>query len=439
MKWEIDIAPWKLEYGLQSPGFALPNGAEERGAPEPFEVTDEQRRALIEDGAVVIPGLLSPEWLAYLRDVTEWQVANPHVWSVAGVASGLYDYIQRSVWASNSDFAKFMYYSPLASALAGVSGAEELRLATDLLMVNPNKGFKWHQDNQNGPIDAFGGGLHAEDEPHKALRWWVTMDDTPPDHGAPVYLKVRANAALWACPSPPAPLHAPPPPFTLRSSHSPFPAWSSRARTATPRCRPTLSLLTSNATAYLSAPLRSTPSRHTPPRRIPSHPCHSSAHSLSDPLARRYPELLEFRPKAGDLIVWHARAIHKIDGPADQDWGQSKRRVLGGTVACNKATYESMGRALFSDMGAHAVRTVRPSQHLTRAPSRLVAGSHGLVDGDPLDHPLFPRIYPSPIPHEMEARQAGKCTRTMEGMSRLAGNIASSAGEMLSFTKVTNK
>jgi len=365
MKWEIDIAPWKLEYGLQSPGFALPNGAEERGAPEPFEVTDEQRRALIEDGAVVIPGLLSPEWLAYLRDVTEWQVANPHVWSVAGVASGLYDYIQRSVWASNSDFAKFMYYSPLASALAGVSGAEELRLATDLLMVNPNKGFKWHQDNQNGPIDAFGGGLHAEDEPHKALRWWVTMDDTPPDHGAPVYLK---------------------------GSH-----------------------------------------RNTK----------VSTDAVFVDLERdgllEYPELLEFRPKAGDLIVWHARAIHKIDGPADQDWGQSKRRVLGGTVACNKATYESMGRALFSDMGAHAVRTVRPSQHLTRAPSRLVAGSHGLVDGDPLDHPLFPRIYPSPIPHEMEARQAGKCTRTMEGMSRLAGNIASSAGEMLSFTKVTNK
>ena len=27
------------------------------------------------------------------------------------------------IWASNDDFAKFMYYSPLASALAGVSGA----------------------------------------------------------------------------------------------------------------------------------------------------------------------------------------------------------------------------------------------------------------------------------------------------------------------------
>ena len=31
-----------------------------------------------------------------------------------------------------------------------------------------------------------------------------------------------------------------------------------------------------------------------------------------------YPEMLEFRPKAGDLIVWHARSIHKIDGPSSQ-------------------------------------------------------------------------------------------------------------------------
>ena len=29
-------------------------------------------------------------------------------------------------------------------------------------------------------------------------------------------------------------------------------------------------------------------------------------------------EPLEFQPKAGDLLVWHARSIHKIDGPSDQ-------------------------------------------------------------------------------------------------------------------------
>ena len=75
----------------------------------------------------------------------------------------------------------------LGGALTGQDGpCDEVRITTDLLMVNPNKGFKWHQDNQNGPIDAFGEPGANE---WNALRWWVTMDDCPADHGAPVYLR----------------------------------------------------------------------------------------------------------------------------------------------------------------------------------------------------------------------------------------------------------
>ena len=44
-----------------------------------------------------------------------------------------------------------------------------------------------------------------------------------------------------------------------------------------------------------------------------------------------------------DLIVWHSRSIHKIDGPKTQDWDDSRRRVLGGTVAVNDAKYLTMG------------------------------------------------------------------------------------------------
>jgi hypothetical protein len=144
MKWEVNIAPWELEYGLQKAPVSLPASVREGDPPQPFEVTDEQRRALIEDGAIVIPGVLNEEWIEYARGATDWQVKNPHFWSFAGVASGLYDYIQRSVWASNTAFAELLYYSPIASALAASINAKELRLTTDLLMVNPNKGFKWH-------------------------------------------------------------------------------------------------------------------------------------------------------------------------------------------------------------------------------------------------------------------------------------------------------
>jgi len=334
MKWSVDIAPWKLEYGQQRSPAKLPKGVKEGDAPQPWTITDAQRAYYKENGVIHIPGLLNEEWLEYLRSATDWQVQHPHFWSVAGVASGLYDYIQRSVWASNGAFADFMYYSPLASALAGVGGAKELRLSTDLLMVNPNKGFKWHQDNQNGPIDAFG--------ENTALRWWVTMDDSPDDHGFPVYLK---------------------------GSH--------RNKVVSPDA------------VFVDL----------------------EKDGLLD-----YPELLEFKPKAGDLIVWHARSIHKIDGPTTQDWGTRRRRVLGGTVALDDAKYLTMGRALFSDMG-----------------------SHGLEEGAPLEHAYFPKIYPKSDPEERAAARAGKCVRTSEGMSRLAKNMFASIGEMTSWTKVYNK
>jgi hypothetical protein len=331
MKWAVDIAPWKVEYGQQSAPVVLPEGVKEGDPPQPWTITDEQRAQYKEDGVIHIPGVLNKEWLEYLRGATDWQVQNPHFWSTAGVASGMYDYIQRSVWASNDAFANFLYYSPVASALAGVANAKELRLSTDLLMVNPNSGFKWHQDNQNGPIDAF-----AE---NTALRWWITMDDSPADHGYPVYLK-----------------------------------GSQRNGTVT------------DEAVFVD---------------------------LERDGLLAYPEMLEFKPKAGDLLVWHSRSIHKIDGAPSRDWGQRRRRVLGGTVAVDDAKYLTKGRALFSDMG-----------------------SHGLEEGVPLKHAYFPIIYPQSDPAERAARAAGKCTRTTEGMTRLAGNMFASIGEMVSWTKV---
>jgi len=171
---------------MQDPKMALPNGIDPKAfpSPVPFDLSTVPGalEALERDGVCHIPGVLNAEWLAYLRDCTEWQIEHPHVWASPGVVSGLYDYIQRSVWTTNEAFAQFMYRSPIGSVLAAVGQTPEIRITTDLLMVNPNKGFKWHQDNQNGPVEF-----------ESALRWWVTMDETPPDHGAPVYLAGSQN------------------------------------------------------------------------------------------------------------------------------------------------------------------------------------------------------------------------------------------------------
>lgn len=299
--------------------------------PAPFTITAEQINSLKEDGVVHIPQLLNADWLEYLQGATEWQIKNPHIWASPGVSSGIYDYIQRSIWTTNEAFSDFLYFSPLATALAKLGETEEIRLSTDLLMVNPNNGFKWHQDNQNGPVQF-----------DDALRWWVTMDETPVDHGAPVYLK---------------------------RSH--------------------LNKSVKGDAVFVN---------------------------LEDGDLPNFSEMIEFRPKAGDLIVWNARSIHKIDGPKSRDWGTRKRRVLGGTAVKRGALYAGEGRALFSDMATHSLK-----------------------NGDVLQGPQWPRLFPSAVQSEYEARKRGECSRTFEGFLRLGGGMLASLGEMGSFLKVYNK
>jgi len=297
----IKVNPWEYKNGVQDPKLKVPGNPQPLSPPADFTITADQIATLHEDGVVHIKGLLSDEWLEYLRSSTEWQIEHPHVWASPGVTSGIYDYIQRSIWTTNEAFSNFLYFSPLSTALAKLGETEEIRLSTDLLMVNPNNGFKWHQDNQNGPV------LFDD-----ALRWWVTMDETPPDHGAPVYLK---------------------------GSH-----------------------------------------------RNKSVKDDAVFVNLEDGDLSDYPEQLEFKPKAGDLIVWNARAIHKIDGPKSKDWGARKRRVLGGTGVMAGAKYYGESRALFSDMSTHALK-----------------------DGEALQGPQWPRLYPSAVSSEYSARQNGEC------------------------------
>jgi hypothetical protein len=96
-------------------------------------------------------------------------------------------------------------------------------------------------------------------------------------------------------------------------------------------------------------------------------------------------ERLEFRTEPGDMLVWHPRTIHKIDGPADGIW-TSYRRVLGGTVAKGGTTYhDKRGTGgVLSDLGRH-----------------------GLNDGDDLKSPFFPVIYPNFDKYEAKQRDEG--------------------------------
>ncbi len=324
---------WEYNFGLQDPNIPLPHGiVKDVTPPEKFFVTEDQIRTLEEDGVVHIKGVFDAEWIDYLRKATDHQVSEPHFWAFAGTASKLYDYIQRNVWQTNSAFARFFYHSALGHVLAQCGKTDEVRVSTDLLMVNPNKGFKWHQDNQNGPINW-----------NEAVRFWITMDETPKDYGAPVYLK---------------------------GSHR-------------------NDVVDSQAVFV----------------------------DINQPGLEDYKtKLLEFRTMPGDMLVWHPRTIHKVDGPVDGIWTQF-RRVLGGTVAKGGAIYhDKRGTGgVLSDLGRH-----------------------GLENGQKLKSAFFPVIYPRFDKDEARARDNGKVGRSpVDIVTKIGGLATKASGERFSsFFKV---
>jgi len=316
---------WEYNFGLQDPKIKLPHGIlKDISLPEKYTITEEQIRTLEEDGVVHIKGVFDEEWVEYLRQATKHQVDEPHFWAFAGTASKLYDYIQRNVWQTNSAFSRFYYHSAMGHVLAQCGRTDEVRLSTDLLMVNPNKGFKWHQDNQNGPINWDEG-----------LRFWITMDETPKDYGAPVYLK---------------------------GSHK--------------------NDVIEDQAVFVDIE--------------------------ADGLEDYRDEKLEFRTMPGDMLIWHPRTVHKVDGPSDGIW-TSYRRVLGGTIAKGGTVYHDKrgSGGVLSDLGRH-----------------------GLEDGQPLESSFFPIVYPRCIREEVAERDSGKVGRNpIDIMTKIGGLVTKASGE----------
>mmetsp|Transcript_9644 Transcript_9644/g.12135 ORF Transcript_9644/g.12135 Transcript_9644/m.12135 type:complete len:409 (-) Transcript_9644:62-1288(-) len=326
-------ALWEYNFGLQDHQIPLPHGLVERvSAPEKYEITEEQIQTLERDGVVHIKGVFDAEWVDYLRKATGEQVKEPHFWAFAGTASKLYDYIQRNVWQTNKAFANFYYHSAMGHVLAQCGRTDEIRVSTDLLMVNPNKGFKWHQDNQNGPITWEDG-----------IRFWITMDETPAEYGAPVYLKGSHNNDC-----------------------------------------------VDEQAVFVDIDM-------------------NGLEEYKDKIA-------EFRTMPGDMLIWHPKTIHKVDGPSDGIW-TTYRRVLGGTVAKGGTKYcdKTGSGGVLSDLGRH-----------------------GLEDGDKLQSPFFPIVYPRFDNNEAENRDEGKVGRSPKDIVGKIGGLAGKASgdKFFSFFKV---
>lgn len=116
-------------------------------------------------------------------------------------------------------------------------------------------------------------------------------------------------------------------------------------------------------------------------------------------------KLLEFRTMPGDMLIWHPRTIHKVDGPSDGIW-TSYRRVLGGTVAKGGSYYQDKrgSGGILSDLGRH-----------------------GLEDGKPLKSSFFPIVYPKFDKIEAAERDSGKVGRNPADIVMKIGGLATKA------------
>eukprot|EP00552_Chaetoceros_brevis_P001678 CAMPEP_0197740544 /NCGR_PEP_ID=MMETSP1435-20131217/24484_1 /TAXON_ID=426625 /ORGANISM="Chaetoceros brevis, Strain CCMP164" /LENGTH=173 /DNA_ID=CAMNT_0043330271 /DNA_START=22 /DNA_END=543 /DNA_ORIENTATION=+ len=124
----------------------------------------------------------------------------------------------------------------------------------------------------------------------------------------------------------------------------------------------------------------------------------------------------EFRTMPGDMLIWHPRTIHKVDGPSDGIW-TTYRRVLGGTVAKGGTIYHDKtgSGGVLSDLGRH-----------------------GLEDGQKLDSAFFPIVYPTFDKSEAADRDSGQVGRSPRDIvGKLGGLAGKASGEkFFSFFKV---
>jgi ectoine hydroxylase-related dioxygenase (phytanoyl-CoA dioxygenase family) len=114
-------------------------------------VTDEIIEAFARDGAVWIPGLLSPAWLTLLELGLRRNMNNPGphgFWHFAGQPGEFWD--DYCNYAAIPEFQRLLVDSPVADVVAKVLQSRELWLFCDQIFVKQG-GFSrrtpWHQDS----------------------------------------------------------------------------------------------------------------------------------------------------------------------------------------------------------------------------------------------------------------------------------------------------
>lgn len=146
-------------------------------------VTDEEREVYARDGAAVLKGVLTLEWVDFMREATKRAMArcDPSSFNYADEASPRF-FAQAFPWLRDDAFKAWALHGPLVELARQVlTDATSVTFFSDLIFAKEPgaaKATPWHQDFPYLPL--------AGDQ---ILRIWVPLDRVFADSGAVHYLK----------------------------------------------------------------------------------------------------------------------------------------------------------------------------------------------------------------------------------------------------------
>lgn len=148
------------------------------------QISANEVRAFWRDGVLCLRSIISPEWVAFIREGIEEVRAEPGLYATVFQNERSYSMISLMASEANSKLRKAVFESGVSHIARAMLGDKPVRLVQDQIFYKA--GFApetpWHQDTNGGGFD----GDHM-------IRVWTCVDPAPRDTA----LEVVRGSHLW--------------------------------------------------------------------------------------------------------------------------------------------------------------------------------------------------------------------------------------------------
>jgi len=154
-------------------------------------VSDADIHAYNEDGAVLLKGAISPEWLDRVAAAIERDIDNPgpfcHRYEVDGEQGRFHGNLR--IWENDPDFRAYCFESGLPEAAAAFLGASKVNLLYDQLFVKEpgtDSPTRWHNDQPYWPVRGW-----------DVMSFWLALDPTTAENGRLEFVRGSHKWDRW--------------------------------------------------------------------------------------------------------------------------------------------------------------------------------------------------------------------------------------------------